>query len=84
MLEPEKREIDGIRIDSLREIAANKTGTLVGRNESKDLCDLRMLLQQEGHLLLLPPRRSERVYPRHVKIKMSSYARNRGKSTRAA
>lgn len=29
--------------------------------------------------LVLPPRRSERRYPRHVKIKMSSYARNRGK-----
>lgn len=27
--------------------------------------------------LILPPRRSERRYPRHVKIKMSNYARNR-------
>ena len=26
--------------------------------------------------LILPPRRSERRYPRHVKIKMSGYARN--------
>ena len=26
--------------------------------------------------LILPPRRSERRYPRHVKIKMSNYARN--------
>jgi hypothetical protein len=48
MLEPEKREIDGIRIDSLREIAANKICTLVGRNETKDLRDLRALLRQEG------------------------------------
>lgn len=38
-----------------------------------------------GHLrstldvLILPPRRSERRYPRHVKIKMSKYLRNRGR-----
>jgi len=31
---------------------------------------------------LLPPRRPERVYPRAVKIKMSSYARKRPSSTR--
>jgi len=30
-------------------------------------------------VLFLPERRSERRYPRHVKIKMSNYARNRGK-----
>lgn len=30
-------------------------------------------------VLFLPPRRSERRYPRHVKIKMSTYKRNRGK-----
>jgi hypothetical protein len=30
-------------------------------------------------VLLLPPRRSNRRFPRHVKIKMSNYARNRGK-----
>ena len=41
-------------------------------------------LDHDLRLLLLPPRRSERVYFRHVKIKMSSYARNRGKSARAA
>jgi len=29
-------------------------------------------------VLFLPERRSERRYPRHVKIKMSNYARNRG------
>jgi hypothetical protein len=29
--------------------------------------------------LVLPLRRNERRYPRHVKIKMSNYARNRGK-----
>ncbi len=41
-------------------------------------------LDQDLRLLLLPPRRPERSYPRHVKIKMSAYARNRGKSARAA
>jgi hypothetical protein len=30
-------------------------------------------------VLFIPPRREERRYPRHVKIKMSNYARNRGK-----
>ena len=30
-------------------------------------------------VLILPARRSDRRYPRHVKIKMSNYARNRGK-----
>lgn len=30
-------------------------------------------------VLILPPRRSERRYPRHVKIKMSNFKRNRGK-----
>ena len=28
--------------------------------------------------LVLPPRKEERRYPRHVKIKMSGYARNHG------
>lgn len=32
----------------------------------------------EMRSLVLPPRRSERRYPRHVKIKMSNYARNDG------
>lgn len=41
-------------------------------------------LESELRLLVLPERRSERRYPRHVKIKMSNYARNRGKSPRAA
>lgn len=30
-------------------------------------------------VLIIPKRRSDRRYPRHVKIKMSNYARNRGK-----
>jgi hypothetical protein len=35
-------------------------------------------------VLFLPPRRSERRYPRHVKIKMSNYKRNRGSSATSA
>ena len=31
------------------------------------------------NVLILPERRPDRRYPRHVKIKMSTYARNRGK-----
>lgn len=38
----------------------------------KMLKDLRMELRH----FILPPRRSERRYKRHVKIKMSGYARN--------
>ncbi len=34
--------------------------------------------EEEPEWFLLPPRRSERSYPRAVKIKMSHYARNRG------
>jgi len=40
-------------------------------------------LDADLRLLVLPERRSERNYPRHVKIKMSNYARNPGKSARA-
>lgn len=35
--------------------------------------------QSTLHILILPERRSDRRYPRHVKIKMSNYPRNRGK-----
>jgi len=42
----------------------------------RKLSDLREVLIKE---LVLPPRRTERRYPRHVKIKMSNYPRNRGK-----
>ena len=35
-------------------------------------------------VLILPERKSERRYPRHVKIKMSNYPRNRGKRDSAA
>lgn len=36
-------------------------------------------MEADLRALILPPRRAERRYPRHVKIKMSNYARNRGK-----
>jgi predicted nucleotidyltransferase component of viral defense system len=48
MVDSIKPEVDGIRIDTLREIAANKICTLVGRNETKDLRDMRELLKQDG------------------------------------
>lgn len=44
-------------------------------NLPKSLANLRSTLD----VLILPERRSERRYPRHVKIKMSNYKRNRGK-----
>lgn len=36
-------------------------------------------MEADLRALVLPPRRKERRYPRHVKIKMSNYARNRGR-----
>ena len=44
-------------------------------NIPKHLAEFRSTLD----VLILPKRRSERRYPRHVKIKMSSYNRNRGR-----
>lgn len=44
-------------------------------NMPKSLADLKNRLGD----LILPERRRERRYPRHVKIKMSNYLRNRGK-----
>lgn len=44
-------------------------------NIPKQLAELRSTLD----VLILAERRSERRYPRHVKIKMSSYERNRGR-----
>lgn len=44
-------------------------------NVPKSLANFRSTLD----VLILPVRRSERRYPREVKIKMSSYPRNRGK-----
>ncbi len=42
-LEPEKREINGIRIDSPEEILANKLCALLSRSEIRDLVDVREL-----------------------------------------
>lgn len=44
-------------------------------NIPKSLANFRSTLD----VLILPPRRSTRRYPRHVKIKMSNYPRNRGR-----
>jgi hypothetical protein len=44
----------------------------------KQLSNLRASMET----LILPPRRTDRRYPRHVKIKMSNYPRNRGKQAR--
>jgi len=44
-------------------------------NVPRSLADLRDKLAD----LILPERRTERRYPRHVKIKMSNYPRNRGR-----
>ena len=42
-LEPEQREINGIRIDSPEEILANKLCALLSRSEIRDLVDVREL-----------------------------------------
>jgi predicted nucleotidyltransferase component of viral defense system len=42
-IEPEKREINGIRVDSPEEILANKLCTLLSRSEIRDLIDVREL-----------------------------------------
>ncbi len=39
---------DGIRIDALADLAANKIGAVLGRGETKDLVDL-YFLAQDGH-----------------------------------
>ncbi|MEE8367444.1 MAG: IS4 family transposase [Thermoanaerobaculia bacterium] len=49
-------------------------------NLPKHLAEFRSTLD----VLILPERRSERRYPRHVKIKMSHYNRNRGKRNSAS
>jgi hypothetical protein len=43
-LVPEKPMVGAIRVDALREIAANKLCALVGRSELRDLIDIRELL----------------------------------------
>jgi hypothetical protein len=49
-IEIEKPNIGQIRIDSLREITANKVCTLLSRCEPKDLVDLRAILESGGNL----------------------------------
>jgi hypothetical protein len=43
-IDPEKAAFGPIRVDTLREIAANKICTLIGRSEIKDFVDLQQLL----------------------------------------
>ncbi len=43
-IEPEKPMFGDVRVDSLREIAANKVCTIVSRSEIKDLVDLERIL----------------------------------------
>ena len=55
-IDQEKTDIGGIRIDSPKEIMANKLCTLLSRGEIRDLVDLRALEREglglEDHLLL--------------------------------
>lgn len=44
MLDAAKREVGAVRLDTLRELAANKVCALIGRSEIRDLVDLRVLL----------------------------------------
>ncbi len=47
-VDPQKEQFDTIRVDTMREIIANKLCTLAGRTEVKDLIDL-YFLQKQGH-----------------------------------
>lgn len=49
-IEPDKATVGLIRVDTLREIAANKICALVGRAEIKDLVDLKALLMAGADL----------------------------------
>jgi hypothetical protein len=46
MIEPEKTSFGSIRVDTLREIAANKVCTVLSRSEIKDMVDLFALVRQ--------------------------------------
>lgn len=50
-LDAVKREIEGIRVDTVREMLANKLTTLLSRTELKDVVDL-YFLEQAGYDLL--------------------------------
>lgn len=45
MVDPEKATFGSVRVDTLREIAANKICTLISRSEIKDLTDLKQLVE---------------------------------------
>jgi predicted nucleotidyltransferase component of viral defense system len=45
MIETEKARFDDVRVDTLREIAANKICTVLSRSEIKDLVDLMVLVR---------------------------------------
>jgi hypothetical protein len=49
-LQPQKLERDGIIIDPIEEIIANKLTTVAGRREERDLVDL-YVFEREGHSL---------------------------------
>jgi hypothetical protein len=50
-LDKEKTSFDGIRVDTIREIIANKLATILSRSEIKDVVDL-YFLEQAGHDIL--------------------------------
>lgn len=50
-LDAEKMDFEGIRVDTVREIIANKLTTLLSRTELKDVVDL-YFLEKAGHDLL--------------------------------
>jgi hypothetical protein len=54
-LDVEKASFDGIRVDTLREIVANKLTTLLGRTELKDVVDLYFLEKAGRNLLAAIP-----------------------------
>jgi predicted nucleotidyltransferase component of viral defense system len=44
-VDPEPRRFGAVRVDTLREIAANKLDALLGRSEIRDLVDLKAILE---------------------------------------
>lgn len=46
----DKPLVEGVRVDPVREIAANKVSALLGRNAPRDLVDLREILARGGSL----------------------------------
>ncbi len=62
MVDPHKAQFGAIRVDTLREIAANKICTLLGRSEIKDLVDLERLVREgiDLHQAFADARRKDR------------------------